>query len=130
MRKVSAVGATPKENSIQIALIEWAWLKHKVTLKASLNELAGRLSEGQKIYWCKMGLRPGWPDLEMPEARGKYFGFYVELKRKGKKPTEEQLFWLDYLAQRGYYTCWYDNFDDAARKIEMYLALEAGHELT
>jgi hypothetical protein len=114
---------SPKENSIQIALIEWAWLKHKVTFKCNPNELVGRLGTGQIIYWKKMGLRVDWPDLEMLEPRGKYHGFIIELKRKGEQPREGQLFWLDYLAKRGYYTCWHDSFDDAAKAIEQYLAL-------
>lgn len=114
----------PKENSTQMALIQWAWLKYKVTMIAYPNELAGRLGKGQKIYWAKMGMRYGHPDLFLAEPRGKYHGFYVELKRKGEVPREEQLYWLDYLAQRGYCTCWHDNLDDAMKAVEQYLSLE------
>lgn len=52
------------------------------------------------------GMRPGFPDLGLPVARGGFNGLYMEMKRKGgPNPRDEQEAWLRALGAEGYYAC-------------------------
>jgi hypothetical protein len=51
----------------------------------------------------KTGYRRGFPDLQICEARGGYFGLFIELKANSKayaSPVQKQ--WVEDLNKRGY----------------------------
>lgn len=49
------------------------------------------------------GVRPGFPDLVLPVARGGFFGLFVELKRlRGGSVSPEQRQWHEQLESHGY----------------------------
>lgn len=54
------------------------------------------------------GLRSGVPDLFLPVARMGYHGMFIELKVGRNRPSDEQVAYLDALAEQGYYAavCW------------------------
>lgn len=64
---------------------------------------------------------PGSADLFVPAARGGKHGLWLELKRRGEKPTLDQLAFLDRMAAHGYSTSWADNVDDAIACITEYM---------
>lgn len=49
-----------------------------------------------------MGVKKGVPDCWILEPRGGYSGLIIELKIFPKKPTEEQVLWMEKLEERGY----------------------------
>lgn len=99
-KKLSA----PSEETEQIHLMVWCrWAQSKYpeleTIYHVPNE--GKRSERYGSLLKKMGLKPGVPDIHLPVARGKYSGLYIELKKVGGKPTDNQLYWLELLERYG-----------------------------
>jgi hypothetical protein len=67
----------------------------------------GFRASAEACAWMKSeGMRPGFPDLGLPVARGGFHGLFMEMKRKkGKDPRPEQVAWLNALGDEGYYAC-------------------------
>lgn len=59
-----------------------------------------------KILQAVGCLRKGFPDLNLPVARGKWHALYIELKKSNnEKPTDDQIWWLRRLTAEGNYAC-------------------------
>lgn len=65
----------------------------------------------------------GFPDIGIYEAKGKYFGLFIEIKEKGY-PTKEQKQWIKDLNERGYLACCLKGFDSIVETIDIYLKHE------
>ncbi len=95
----------PTESEIQKALLEWTtWMSRQYPELSLLYHIP---NEGKRSYFtgAKMkaeGLKSGVPDLCLPVARGIYHGLYIEMKRPGNKPTDNQRWWLEALTHQGY----------------------------
>lgn len=63
----------------------------------------------------------GFPDLGIYEARGGYFGLFIEVKQKKGYPTKEQKDWIEQLNKKGYYACCEKGFDSIIEVIDKYL---------
>ena len=70
------------------------------------------------------GLRPGFPDLGLPVAKGGYHGLFMELKMVGNKPNKNQIYWLDRLNEQGYMALAVWMYDGAIKVLEDYMTLE------
>jgi len=68
-----------------------------------------------------MGLWPGASDLFLPYLRNGYGGYWIELKRPGEIPRENQVEFLDEMQKNGYKTGWFDNLELAQQSILEYL---------
>jgi rhodanese-related sulfurtransferase len=96
----------PSEHLEQVTLIAWA--QASVIRFPELAELVAVPNGGHrhKATAAKLkaeGVRAGYPDLILDVARGGYFGWRGELKRKdGGRVTPEQKAWHDTLRARGY----------------------------
>ena len=66
------------------------------------------------------GYVKGFPDLQITEARGGFFGMFIEIKEKGYA-TKEQKQWLKDLTDRGYYAECLKGFDNIKHAIDAYL---------
>lgn len=72
------------------------------------------------------GVRAGYPDLILDEARGGFFGMRVEMKRdSGGVVSSDQATVMSQLAERGYYVIVAAGADEAFHAIEEYLAWPA-----
>ena len=72
----------------------------------------------------RLGVSPGFPDVEVPLPSGEYHGFYVEMKKKkGGQTTEYQLAWLAYLRGKGYFAEVANGFDHAKEMFLAYVGL-------
>lgn len=109
------------EHDEQVALFQWAAL---MSAQYPELELLYAVPNGAKLPYRKgangkryspeamrlksEGLKPGVPDVVWPVARNGFHGLYLELKWKGNKPSENQEWWLDRLAEQGYLAvaCW------------------------
>ena len=69
------------------------------------------------------GVRPGIPDLCFPEARGGYFGLWIEMKVRPNRPSPEQIQHIDQLNADGYLAviCW--SAEEAQALLSWYLSL-------
>ena len=77
------------------------------------------------------GLRPGCPDLflAVPKSEGSiggglrylFTGLFIEMKRKGGKPSVEQVGFAYMLKQQGYNALICEGADEAIRAINGYL---------
>ncbi len=75
----------PYECEEQIAVIEYCKLNN-IVVNHTANE--GKRSYQQGSLLKKMGLSKGFPDISILMARGKYHGFYIEMKLKGVIQSE------------------------------------------
>jgi len=113
------------EQKEQMALIKWAKLK-AIPLVHIPNEGPRLAHYGANLV--KMGLTKGFPDLFMPEARGGYFGMFIEMKQKRSYKNHETLKeswiqqekWINLLTIQGYYAQITFGWQDASELITMY----------
>ena len=110
----------PLEWQEQVTVIQYCQLNH-ILCNHTPNEGKRSLAEGKKLK--EMGLSKGFPDISILEPRGKYHGLYIEMKRKGNSPTDDQIKWLMELRARGYATALCYSADEAIAKIEKYMKL-------
>lgn len=82
----------------------------------------GKRSERYGAELKRLGMRKGFPDLFVPLARRGYHGLFIELKRDiTRKPTNEQLWWIEKLNAAGYYATVCYGADAAIKEINKYL---------
>lgn len=124
----------PTESQIQIAIVEWAATQtyKDRTLAYYLFHVpnGGRRSarEGNKLK--KEGMHVGIPDLYMDIARGRYFGFRLELKRNtGGIVSKEQKERITVLKEEGYCAVICRGFDASVKAISDYMALKQGETM-
>lgn len=118
----------------QAALFRWAeHFKAKYPelefLNGSLNGVPLSLVQAGKAKAA--GMKKGFPDINLPVARGGYHGLFIELKIKPYRnhknkmvyPTtsKEQKHWLFWLTQHGYRAVVCKGFDAAVEEILAYL---------
>jgi hypothetical protein len=60
----------------------------------------------------RMGVKPGVSDIHLLDPHGRFYA--LELKRKGKKPTDAQLLWMAEVGKRQECrVAWTDSYDGA-----------------
>lgn len=107
------------ERGIQTRLVAWA-LGKGLELLAIGNE--GRRTRIGGHIAKQMGLRPGASDLFLAEPVQGCAGYWIELKRPGGKPRENQHEFLAAMRKRGYKAEWFDDWEKARDSILEYLA--------
>ena len=114
----------PTEAQEQEALFRWA--AFAVGKYPEIKFLYHIPNEGKRSVYNgaamrRQGLKKGVPDLCLPVPSGKYHALYIEMKRKGEKPSLQQLNWLDNLNLLGNRAVWCQGWEAAAKEIERYL---------
>ena len=112
------------EHDEQAAIFQWASLSmvtypELAYLFAIPNGTYTTLSVGKKMK--AEGVKKGVPDLSLPCPKGKYHGFYLELKHGKNQPSEEQKQWIDALCSLGYYAVVAWGWEEAIEQIKKYL---------
>jgi hypothetical protein len=115
------------EHDEQVAIVRWALNQGNIypgveLLYATPN--AGKRTPRMGAYMKAEGLRPGFPDLGLPVAKGGYHGLFMELKMVGNKPNKNQIYWLDRLNEQGYMALAVWMYDGAIKVLEDYMTLE------
>lgn len=115
------------EDSEQLAIMLWAaynlktypdlkWLHH------SPNGGFRNIREAAKLK--AMGVKRGFPDLNLLVPRGNYAGLFIELKKvKGGVVSDEQHEWKEHLNNSGFYASVCHGWKEAVAVIERYLKL-------
>jgi hypothetical protein len=116
------------ELSHQKALVKWAALKN-IQLVHIPNE--GKRSAREGVNLRLAGLSRGFPDLLLPQAKGGYFGLFLEMKQNRRyRPSEmkspswkAQLEWIQKLVAFGYYAKICFGWEDGMQTIDRYMLL-------
>lgn len=112
------------ESVEQIHLFRWADLQSQ---KQPLLSLLYHIPNGghRHITTARRlkaeGVKSGVPDLCLPVSRQGKNGLYIELKRKGNAPSDNQRAWLTALRDQGYAVAVCYNWQEAAQEITDYL---------
>lgn len=69
----------------------------------------------------KTGVKSGVPDLLVAVPTRRFPGLFIELKAKGGTPTQNQIAWLDRLADSGYAVVVCNGWEAARNAITDYL---------
>ena len=89
------------EEKLQAEVVRYIQLQYpKAKYCASLGGIYSGVRGGIKAK--RTGYQRGFPDLQICEARGGYFGLFIELKTLKGKPTIAQKEWIAYLNAKGY----------------------------
>ena len=94
------------------------WEADYPELKMANSSLNGvRMTPGSAVKQKKLGMRKGFPDINLPcwDLKKQYPGLYIELKRRGKVNTvrPDQKRWAAMLEKQGYFTCVCEGFHEA-----------------
>src|ERR1700749_204530 len=109
------------ENQAQIALVKWASY-HPICRKYLIHiENERQCTRAQGNLRKLKGVRAGVSDLFLAYPTQNFNGFWIELKKLGKKPTIPQLMWIRLMRKVGYAAEWFDNWENARIAIEDYL---------
>lgn len=111
------------EAAMQIALINWC-CENDLFIISIPNE--GKRSIYTASLLKAMGLYAGASDLFLLErSKGdQYRGFFIELKAPGKKPTKNQLTFMQRAMNNGFKAAWFDDVEEIKRAIKDYLYKE------
>ncbi len=82
---------------------------------------AARRTVGERGRALSEGLKRGVPDVALPVTTTRFCGLYIEMKRPGNGPTQDQLEWIEHLNSQGYLAviCW--SYKHAKETILQYL---------
>ncbi len=106
------------EDKAQQALVRWMRYM-KLPVLHIPNE--GKRSFALAAWLKAMGLRPGAYDLFLARARKGYHGYWIEMKKLGKKPTPLQVEFGEQMREEGYKAEWFDDWEEAKKSVEKYL---------
>jgi hypothetical protein len=105
----------------QVLLANWLNLKC-IRFTASANGELRNIVVAKKLK--KLGVSPGFPDIEIPIPKGRFFGLYIEMKRKNKgKLSSFQSEWLKYLNEQGYLALQANGIEHAKDIVTNYMKL-------
>jgi len=92
--------------------------------KLGYKKLAnGKHVSPQAIKLKKEGLKAGVPDTCLPVPKGRYHGLYIELKTPTGKPSEDQIRYVNFIKDQGYFACFCVGWENASIVLEWYLSL-------
>jgi hypothetical protein len=119
------------EHDIQSLVIEWAQRNegNYPELKWLYSSLNGIFIPGSRQMAYKIinhmkqeGMKKGVLDLCLPVARHDYHGLYIDVKRDKKSEIQpEQIEFMDFLAQQGYYGTICVGYDETVETLTWYL---------
>lgn len=125
----------PKEWHEQRIVFEWAKLheNHEPRLKLLNGSMNGlQVANPGIIVRAKMcGLKPGYPDIDLPVKSNGHIGWYGELKRKHpgwdkcgwKCASPDQVWWRDALRAEGRRVDIAHGADECIRYLQNYLGI-------
>ena len=120
--KSSNKNSVPTEHAEQVSLIQW-FDKAYPELRIFSIPNGGKRGKLEAMRLQMEGVRPGVPDLMLPEPRGGFHGLFVEMKRtKGGSVSAEQKDWMAYLLGKGYQVKICKGYVEARKEIECYLS--------
>lgn len=107
------------EAGVQVAIIQYIKMAYPNALYCAS---AGGMftSMKQAIKMKATGYVKGFPDLQICEPNGKYFGLFIEVKTEKGVVSKEQKEWIKELNKRGYFATYVKGTDEAIKVIDEY----------
>lgn len=110
----------PTEDQEQTLFVTWL-TKQGIKFYAIPNGGHRHFLEAMKLK--RTGVQAGVPDICVPIPSGDYHGLYIELKRQiGGKVSENQVGWLEFLRDQGYYATVSSGFEEAKEAVLHYFS--------
>lgn len=100
------------EDHLHHSIIVWFRLQYP-KIKVHHSPLEGRRTAFEQFKFQYLGSDSGFPDLLFPELR-----LVIECKIKPRKPTEDQIEWLEYFRSIGWRAEICYTFEEAQKVIE------------
>jgi hypothetical protein len=114
-----------QEARIQKSVVDWwALACHGYKLDARLLSHCpngGKRSRIEAAIFKGMGVRAGWPDLQLAVPRAEKHGLFLELKSPEGRMTPQQKELLPLIEAQGYAVCVAWSFEEAIGAIINYL---------
>ena len=108
------------EHNLQVACVQWFEYQHPNRLIFAIPNGGHRhITVAAKLK--KEGVRPGVPDLFIPEPVGPYNGLFIEMKIRPNKPTRSQIKMIGELQKRGYKCEVCYSFEDFKNVVNLYI---------
>lgn len=115
------------ESDLQIAVFSWAstmeaQYPHLRWLHAVPN--GGFRTAKEAVGLQRQGVKAGVLDLALDVARGGFHGLKIELKKPGDKcpkPSKEQVEYMAFCQDQGYFAFVSNDFEEVKRRIVEYL---------
>lgn len=116
----------PTEAQEQRTVMDWAaWNKGQYPELELLTHIPNEGVRGEvgNAIAVANGLRPGFPDLVLPVARGTHYALFIELKRadRSNHPSPAQEWWIVALRSQGHRVEVCYGADEAIAVLEEYL---------
>lgn len=114
------------EDTEQMKVINWAnWNINKWPELKWLFHIpnGGKRNKAEAARFKMAGVKAGVSDLELPVARGKYHGLFIEMKYGKNKATDAQEEFIEFVKQKGYLAVVCNGADEAINVLEQYLAM-------
>lgn len=126
------------EHQIQAAIVERVnliFLDHifgspEIKRKVCLGDYLIKIPNEGKRSWLqgkkmkKEGMKAGASDLFLSFPTIRHHGFWLEIKKKGKEPTDEQLEFLAAMRAVGYRADWTDDVDEGVIMLKNYVGMK------
>lgn len=114
----------PSEHASQAAVFDWA--EHSVKRYPAVRFLYAIPNGGHRnivtaARMKKEGVKAGLPDIHLPVPNGSFYGLWIEMKRRGNRPTKEQAAWMEGLSSMGHKCAVCYSSEDAIDVIRGYL---------
>lgn len=108
------------EQHLQMICVEYLfWQYNDILYHHSPNEAKRDLKMGDKLK--KMGMRAGWPDLEIMHPSNGYHGLFIEFKSDGGRLSKEQKTILAELERQGYKVAVIKDIDEFISVVDEYI---------
>lgn len=114
------------EGREQTALMRWLLVRHPAAFEVTYHVPNG--GRRDKVTGAKLkaqGVKAGVPDLVLAQARGGYFGLYIEFKATPPNDaavSKEQKQWVHSLTAQGYCAVVCKGMNEAIKEITCYLS--------
>lgn len=111
----------------QKIVIRWwrdTYPQYAMSVRLSMNGLpkgSGRAAAIRINMMRTQGMTDAESDLFFAVPRGTYHGLFIEMKDFGKKPTFEQVGYLEHQRSMGYAAEWCEGSEEAIRVISEYM---------
>ena len=123
------------ENDLYVAISNYLRLQYPNTIFHFDSGSGAKMSIGMAVRQKRINPHRGYPDLFIAEAKGKFNGFFLEIKKEGTRLTNKKGQWatphlkeqgemIDKLQEAGYYAQFAVGFDNCKSQIDYYMNLQ------
>lgn len=109
-----------------ICINVYEWVKNKTDLERHFYHFANEGKRGwvNADQLKRIGFKSGVLDIFMSKGNSQYSGLWIEVKDLGKKPSKEQITFMNQMLQDGYYASWADSFEEVIRIIKWFYDIQ------